>query len=271
MRSVGKFDTPICYPVVVTRVKDLIYILCFKLEFQSSPTLRVHEGSIPHDLLLITAFEEYQRVTSMVWIEKSSSLYFVDSADNCIWKMDIDSGEFCMQLCIKAFRVTLSLASNNLLLVLSDIDRRLCLSIYDEEFRLVRNISLPNDFTYPLQALQRLNGEFIVSHSSKENYDSFVSVLCADGQIIRQFWLLNSNFYRLLLDSDGDTLLLVEGMDGSIELFDSNTGNQKLIGRLRRELTPYYAYYPRLYYDGRRHQLIVPTDSEVEIFTFSET
>src|SRR5688572_1575622 len=93
---------------MATRVKDLIYVLCFTRHRRVSlrgynddrtgqsfrtMTMRAYDDSTPHDLLMITIIEEMESPTDMVGIETTRTVYVYDSMCKCIWKIDTDKNE----------------------------------------------------------------------------------------------------------------------------------------------------------------------------------
>ena len=115
--------------------------------------------------------------------------------------------------------------------MLKDFEDLLYLEIYDQDAKLVRSVSLPNDFKGPLHAIQKPNGEFIVSHSLKENYEMCVSFLSADGQIISQFRLRETVGFKdvqMFSDRKNYNRFATEMFSGNVYMFDWNTGNWNL-------------------------------------------
>lgn len=234
---VSKLDIPLCYALRVLKAKKLIYVLC---EESPKVTIRAHEDSIPYDLLMITVAEEIAEPRDMVGVEDTNTLYVPDFRNKCIWKIDMDNSKVEIWLSELPAVYSLSVANNNHLLVLRLFKGLRFFEIYQQDAKLVRSFSLPKDFLWPFHAIQKPNGEFIVSHNVKERYRQCVSFLSIDGHIISQFRLRetvgfedvqhfsdDSIFYNFAVDMfDGDVYMLdFYTMDWDLTDLSFNTSN----------------------------------------------
>ena len=175
-------------------MNDAIYALCFSSLWKS---IRAYEDSVPRDLLMITMTEEINDPGEMVGVNDTNNIYVRDRNKTCIWKIDTVNNKVDEWLSELSNDVHLSVANDNRLLLLKDVDDLLHLEIYDENARLVKRLSLPNEFKGPFYTMQKPNGEFIVSHYFKKSYGMSVSFLSADGQIISQLRLNETIGFKL--------------------------------------------------------------------------
>src|SRR6218665_3596404 len=140
IREVSEFFPALWFSKQMIKMNDLIYLFCHK-------SLRAYEDSIPHDLLMIIAFEELRYCNEMVGNEKTSTVYISDLMDcrGCIWKIDTLNNKVEKWLSNLGSSLHMSIANDNRLLVFRIYHDPL-LMIYDQDAKLVRSISLPDDF-----------------------------------------------------------------------------------------------------------------------------
>lgn len=172
---------------------DVLYVLCVN-HWDSRFTIRAHDGITPYDLLMITLLDEMKfwrggNPFSMLLIENKSSLYVSDGHCRCIWKIDLNKNEVVEWLSRLGEEICMSVSNDDNLMVLKSLEDSLHLVIYDQDAKLVRTVSLPNNFRTPFFGIQKPNGEFIASHRLKEISGRFVSFLSTDGHLINQFSL----------------------------------------------------------------------------------
>lgn len=87
--SISKFDPLLCDIQTVTKVKDLIYVVCFFHTVHATMIIRAHEDRIPHDLIMITVAEKIVWPFDMVGVDSTNTLYVRDFEYDCIWKIDM--------------------------------------------------------------------------------------------------------------------------------------------------------------------------------------
>ena len=113
-------------------------------------TIRAHDGATPYDLLMITLVDEIKfgnerkRPFNMVGIENTNTLYISDRNCECIWKIDVVKNEVMKWLSELSDEISLSVTTDNNLLVLWNVADRLHLEIYNQDPIPVTSISLPN-------------------------------------------------------------------------------------------------------------------------------
>ena len=271
-----EFDTLLCNPRSVINLKSLIYVLCINPYGKPEVTLRAYEDIYPYDLLLITIAEEINGLSTydMDGIENPTTIYVSDHAGRCIWKIDMDNNRVSRWLSEIGLYFSLSVTNDNQLLLLRSFEYPKHLEIYDQHAKLLRSVKISNNFIGRLNAIQKPNGEFIVSHGYKtmsrwfrgSKEQSIISVLSTGGQIIEQFLLKEDFSYeemRLFLDADSNNLVVVDMQNRHFYLIDLNTQTQ--ITKLSFHF--FLDKFNALYYDGKRKQFIRLRPSSFEIFT----
>lgn len=259
------------------KLTGLIYVLCVNSYGEPKVTLRAYADIYPYDLLWITIAEEIIRPYDMDGIENPTTIYVSDRACGCIWKIDVDNNRVSRWLMVLGRHFSLSVTNDNNLLVLRSLEYPKLLEIYDRHAKLLRTVSISNNFIGLLNAIQKPNGEFIISHAyktrstwfsgSKER--SFISLLSTDGQVIDQFLLKKDYFYeemRLFLDTDSNNLVVVDMKDRQFYVFDLKTLTRMTI--LRFGL--FSVKFTALYYDEKRKQFIKLLPSSLEILILKE-
>lgn len=185
----SEFEPIHCFVVYAVNVHDFIHLLC---NYFDGFTIRSYDVSVPHDLLMITFVDEIEKMYNSplpIGIRNTNTFYIGDRKCKCIFKINTDNNMFGEWLWELGEEFRFSMANNNSLLVAKVSEDLPHLEIYDEAAKLVRSVSLPKDFKYPLYAIQKPDGEFIVSHRSKESDSMCVSFLSSDGKILSQFKL----------------------------------------------------------------------------------
>src|SRR6218665_815323 len=200
MSKVSEFQ-PVCYPgntIVTMSVMGFIYVLCMSWSGHAL-SIQAYDASIPHDLLMITAYEgsRFRFNWPMVGIEKTLTLYVRVSYEcSWIWKIDLVNNTVVKWLSGLCGEFYMSVVNERHILLLRVSDDVSHLNIYDEDANLVRNVSLPKDLRAPFRAIQKPNGEFIVSHRSKEDNSMCMSFLSIEGEMIDQFKLRETVGFR---------------------------------------------------------------------------
>lgn len=209
---------------------DLLYVLCVS-KGDSRFTIRAHDGITPYDLLMITLLDEIKswrggNPFSMLLIENKSSLYVSDGHCRCIWKIDLNKNEVVEWLSRLGEEICMSVSNDDNLIVLKRLEDSLHLVIYDQDAKLVRTVSLPNNFRTPFFGIQKPNGEFIASHRLKEISGRFVSFLSTDGHLINQFSLKDEVGFedtQLFDVCNIENVLAAERFSGVVYTFDRIT------------------------------------------------
>jgi len=264
LSAVSKF-VPVhgfCGPAI--KMNDLIYVFC---SGYGKSNLRAYEVSIPHDLLMITHIEEFIVSEEMVGIEKTSTVYISHLIrwSGCIWKIDTLNNKVEEWLSNVGFWFHLSIASDDQILILRVFVDPLFM-IYDQNAKLVRSFSLPYDCIecHPFIAIQKPNGEFIVSHGKEKDNGTFISFLSMDGQTINQFSVkedVDFKDLRLFIDKEDNNLFAFEEVFGNLYLINPKTLIWIEIGRLQGV---------RLYYDSEKKHFIETVSDSVHIWKFNK-
>jgi len=120
----------------------------------------------------------------MVVNENTNTLFISDRNSERIWKIDMGKDEVVEWLSELGDEISLSIANDNNLLVLRNVLDLPHLELYDQNATRVRSVSLPNSVRYPFNAIQKPNGEFIVSYRSAEENGTCVSFISAEGRVV---------------------------------------------------------------------------------------
>ena len=228
--------------------------------YLSTVNLRTHEDTTPHDLLMITSLERIMEPIRMVAIEITRSLYVYDVRCKCIWKLNTDYYKVKKWLSALSDDIWLSVTSDNHLLVLSrSLQSRTHLKTYDQKAKLLRRVSLSDDFRFAFGAIQTLNREIIVIHRLRFGVEMLVSILSTGGHVINQSTLAekNSLYYEHFF------LYSVNGY-----LFVSRKLNRHGYYHDVR-LPEIFVHSVWFCCDGEKNQFMVATESGVEILTLN--
>jgi len=275
--EIGKFDTILCIPRAVNKLKGFIFVLCVNSNGDSKVTLRAYEDISPYDLLWITTTEEVIQPSEMGGIESPTTVIYVsDHACECIWKIDIDNNRVSRFLSYLDRYNRFSVTSDNHILLVRSFRYPNRLEIYDQQANLIREIPISNTFVGLLTAIQKPSGDFIVSHGLKKSTSflgpkrelSIISLLSISGEIIEQFTLKGDHFYdemRLFLDTEKNNLVVVNMRRGYFYLFDLNTLTQ--MTKLKFRLLFAFDISIALYYNEQGKQFIIFRPSNLEITT----
>ena len=228
---VSKFHPIGCNPIRAVSAIDFIYIICQYNDMGSVFTLRAYDVRIPHDLLTITVLDEATFLHNIQWpfnivgTEDMNTLYFADDHNDCIWKMDTVSNKVTEWLSELYNEFSLSIANDDHLLVLKTSKQLSNLEIFDQDAKLVKRVSLPKDFKGPCHAIQKPDGDFIVSHKLRQDDGFCISFLSADGQIVRQFKLKETvGFkYTQYFEINNSEQVAAEMVSGIVYMYDYYT------------------------------------------------
>lgn len=123
------------------------------------------------------------------------------------------------------------MANDNNLLVAKVSENLSYLDIYDQAAKLLKSVSLPNDFKSPLYAIQKADGEFVVSYRSRDSNQMCVSFLSSDGKIISQFTLRETvglTDTQLFYARNYSDYFVIDMLLANVYIFDFDTMDWKL-------------------------------------------
>lgn len=255
--GIAKLDESIC---VLGSEPKVILLYSDKLPFQLEEEILIEEIQSPH---------------SIVSFRNSKRLYVTDKAQKCIWKINRASQHVGKWLLDIDNPFTMSLSNDNRMLVLRDTHPSSQLEFYAPDAVLVRRLLLPTEIQMPLHAIQRPDGDLIVSHWKKmlNGLGKWViSRLTSDGQLIRQFCpqdkLQELQYPRHLCeDSNNRWLFVADYGNDRVLLFDSKSlgWRQILVTNQENDVR-----LPRLCFDeANRHLFVGKFEGDIKVFAIN--
>lgn len=223
----------------------------------------IYDNSVPFALSKEIPIDDIESPHSMASCKQSGSLYITDSGAKCIWKVSSNNFQPTLWLNGISRPFTLSFsADESHLLSLRDGKDSSVLEIYGLGAVLVRSLSLPGSFHFPLHAVQLSNGNFVISHwkSEADTVGKWViSQLNSNGLLISQFSSsekLQALQYprHLVLDRNRQWLIVSDYGNNRVLLFSSKSLAWKQILLTREDDR---IRLPRLCYDEANEMLIV--------------
>lgn len=197
---------PFCHLNDMTRMNDFIFILCsspFLSDFFVS--IRIYEGTTPFDLLMLIHLEE---IIKNPWYLASSAasecLYLTGFNSSCIWKIALEDHKVTKWRCDLKSPGPVTVSTDGQVVVLQEDQtyNKHILNIYGLDAVLIRTIDLSDDIYYPLRAILKPNGQFIVVHRinmttryiNKTKFILAISLVTTNGQIINQVYVIKDVF-----------------------------------------------------------------------------
>ena len=237
----------------VTKLENKIYVLCYRPN-----SIRVFEDKIPFHLLHKIKIKDVKNPYDIGSSERSKCLYVSDEGNRCIWKITADDHRLTKLVTNIGEPFTLSVSSDDYLLILRRNQPNNQLETYRADGKLIRSISLPTDIKWSYHCIQKPTGEFVISHLDEKCRQYVISQLTDDGQnIIGRFQSNESSFYplHLSLDYENNRLFAADYNKHKVSIIDSNSFQLKQILLMKEK---HGISHPlRFFYDSKKQQLIV--------------
>lgn len=229
---------------------------------------------------------DIKSAVDIVASEKSKCLYVTDSINNCIWKVTVDDHKVTRWLSDVEEPFTLSVTSDDHILKLCDGGHGCRLAMYGTDASTKGILTLSDCIQYPLHAVQKPSGQFIIMHKASAGNVGpvIISQLTNDGRITRQYHLPDigqcENYpWHIYLDLEKDRLLLAGCSEHGVILFDSTSHKCENIRFIEEESGSYEGYIScecskilHMHYDTRKKQFLIwhANRKGLSILEFSE-